>query len=272
MPAEEGLYRPFAQERSLVNCPRCSGENRDGAVLCWSCGGTLPSAPQGMPAGSVVETRPLQEIQAEQSVRRGANLTEGNTRAEAEGSVGGVERRAIPTPGAGGTARPYARPAPAQTSQTSSGWAPQAPAEWIPEPADLGPLMVGPTTIGLMLLAAALLVGGAATPLVVATALDQIGSATTILRYSVLDSAAAAAAGVLVLLGRRRGWTILRLLVVATVLVGYLIWRYFTFGSIPIDPGPLAIQQVRLGPGWYLAALGTIFVGAAFFSAVRGHF
>ncbi len=159
-----------------------------------------------------------------------------------------------------------------QGSGTSTWWVPQASAEWVPEPTDLGPLIVGPTTIGIMLLAAALLIGGALTPLVVATAIDQAGSVTTILRYSPMDSAAFVAAAVLVVAGRRRGWTILRLLVVATLLVGFLIWRYFTFGSIPIDPGGATIQHIRLGPGWYLGALGTAFVGAGFFSAVRGHF
>lgn len=202
----------------------------------------------------------------------GSDLTEEQTRSQDAPAVQvGGQQEAVGSSGMG-AAQPYRRDAPPQLSSTLGGWQPQAQAEWVAEPTDLGPLVVGPTTIGLMLLAAALLVAGAATPLVVATAIDSLGEVTTILRYSTLDSAFAAGAAVAVLLGRRRGWTILRLLVVLTALVGFLLWRYFTFGSIPVDPGQLTLQDVRLGPGWYLSALGAVFVAAGFFSAVRGHF
>ncbi len=133
-------------------------------------------------------------------------------------------------------------------------------------------MVIGPTTWRFILIAALLFLGGAAAPIAVATAIDDAGAVMTILRYSPMDSGAMLAGALLVLIGKRRGWTILRLLLVLTAAVGYLIWRYLTFGSIPVDVGDMALQGVRLGPGWYIAALATGFTGVGFFSAVRGHF
>jgi hypothetical protein len=257
----------------LVDCPRCGSGNRDGAVLCSNCGTALPPSTHRTVGGGQSEHWPTQTSRAEAAVAKGAALTKDQIQSEEPRMPASAGQRTAPKPSVAGRAQPYRREMPSQYySSPPSGWGPQAPAEWVPEPTDLGPLIVGPTTIGLILLAAALLLAGAATPLVVATALDDVGSVTTILRYSPPDSAAFAASAVLVLLGRRRGWTIFRLLVVLTALVGFLLWRYFTFGSIPIDAGGLSLQHVRLGPGYYLGALGTLFVGAGFFSAVRGHF
>ncbi len=168
--------------------------------------------------------------------------------------------------------QPYRREGLPQRPVPVSGWVPQVQAEWTPEAPDLGPWVIGPTTWRFILIAALLFLGGAAAPIAVATAIDDAGAVMTILRYSPMDSGAMLAGALLVLMGKRRGWTILRLLVVLTAAVGYLIWRYLTFGSLPIDVGDMALQGVRLGPGWYISALATAFTGVGFFSAVRGHF
>ena len=260
----------------LVACPRCGSENRDGVVLCSNCGTVLPSrAERGQrTAERLHASLPIVDRGvASVSHMEGGELSQDQGGAARQRAARAVGEHSFQRESGEAGAQPYRRKTLQSTSFDSSNWIQrQAPSEWLLEPSDLGPLVVGPTTFGFMLLAAALLVVAAVTPLVVATAVDSTSTVSTILRYSPIDSAALGVAGVFVLLGRRRGWTILRLLVVLTALVGYLVWRYFTFGSIPIDAGELAIQHVRLGPAWYLSALGTAFVGIGFVSAVRGHF
>lgn len=264
----------------MIPCPRCGSENKDRAVLCSNCGAVLsstrsaqlpsqetadPARPEarggGTKGGRVEPTSHLADP------GRGAGAVSAPVTGERSGGFSGSgPRHAASGTGPGGS---HAM-APSVQPRGFAAWSTQLGPERSPEPDDLVPLVVGPTTLVLMILASLLLIAAAATPAVVATATDEAGAVTTILRYTPLDSAVTAGVGVLVLLGRHRGWTLARLLLCMAVLTAYLIFRRATFGHIPLDVGALSLQHVRLGPLWYLTALGTLFAGAAFVTAVRG--
>lgn len=264
----------------MIPCPRCGSENKDRAVLCSNCGAVLASARSVQPrshetadaarpeaGGAGIEGARIEPAHRASDPGSGTGAARAQVAEERSGGVSGsAPRHAASGAGPGGSHGI----APSVQPGGFAAWSTQLGAERSPEPGDLVPLVVGPTTLVLMVLASLLLIAAAATPAVVATATDEAGVVTTILRYTPLDSAVTAGVGVLVLLGRQRGWTLLRLLLCIAVLTAYLIFRRVTFGHIPLDVGTLSLQHVRLGPLWYLTALGTLFAGAAFVTAVRG--
>ena len=266
----------------MPTCARCGSENKDRAVLCSNCGAVLDKAPSG--ARNIAAGTGLADLSKGPQVTPSRMTSSGGTLSEevgtrrqstATGRAQAASRGAGPQRASQVSSQPaaYSRQAQDQLqARNFAAWAPRSDIELSQESADWIPMLVGPTTLGLIVIAALLFFGAAATPVVVATLTDQAGTVTTVLRYSPLDSTILAAAGVFVLLGRRRGWTILRLLIALVLLTAYLVFRRVTFGHLPIDIGDLAIQHVRLGPAWYLAALGTAFSGAGFVTAVRGHF
>lgn len=146
---------------------------------------------------------------------------------------------------------------------------------WVAPPQEFGTLDVEYTRIGttgfrFMILGALVVLISAGLPSVVFTVVGSDGGVMTVMRYLPLDMAVAVGCAVLAVLGRSRFWTILRLAIVGVVLVAMVSFRYLTFQSIVIDVGSDTVQSVRLGPAWYVMALGGACLGIAWISALRG--
>ncbi|RIK08821.1 MAG: hypothetical protein DCC49_08300 [Acidobacteria bacterium] len=156
-----------------------------------------------------------------------------------------------------------------------SGSAQQIDPSWVATPQEMGTMDVEYTRIGttglrFMILGALVLLVSAGLPTVVFTIVDNTGGVMTVMRYLPLDMGVAVGCAVLAVLGRNRTWTIIRLSIVGVILVSMVSFRYLTFQSIVIDVGSEMVQSVRLGPSWYVMALGGACLGVAWISALRG--
>lgn len=156
-----------------------------------------------------------------------------------------------------------------------AGSAQQIDPSWVAAPQDLGNMDVEYTRIGVtafrfMILGALVLLASAGLPSVVFTVVGSDDGVMTVMRYLPVDMAVAVGCAVLAVLGRSRIWTIIRLSIVGIVLVSMVSFRYLTFQSIVIDVGGDLVQSVRLGPSWYVMALGGACLGIAWASALRG--
>lgn len=234
-------------------CPECGADNVTGSEWCTRCQFRFGARQSSDQVGEATVT------DIEEAETRRAELAEASPASEGEWS------------------QDTSSPQPVRSSALfpDAGSAQQIDPSWVATPQEMGTMDVEYTRIGttglrFMILGALVLLVSAGLPTVVFTLVDNTGGVLTIMRYLPLDMGVAVGCAVFAVLGRSRIWTIIRLSIVGVVLVSMVSFRYLTFQSIVIDVGSEMVQSVRLGPSWYVMALGGACLGAAWISALRG--
>lgn len=234
-------------------CPECGADNVTGSEWCTRCQFPFGARKRSDRLGDVTVT------EIEEAESRRAELADASPASEGEWPQGAS------TP----------QPARSNVPFPDVGSAQQIDPSWLATSHEMGTMDVEYTRIGItglrfMILGALVLLVSAGLPTVVFTIVDNSGGVTTIMRYLPLDMGVALVCAVVAVLGRSRLWTVIRLSIVGVVLVAMVSFRYLTFQSIVIDAGIETVQSIRLGPSWYVMALGGACLGVAWVSALRG--